>query len=81
MTPQQRDTVESSIGLGTAWAAVGISSWAEAASAGAAVYTLLLIGHFLWRRAVRPLLERFGFLKRQLKRASDFMTVDAEDTR
>jgi hypothetical protein len=81
MTPQQRDAVESSIGLGTAWAAVGISSWAEAASAGAALYTLLLIGHFLWKRAVRPLLEKFGFMKRRLKRASDFMDLDDQDPR
>jgi hypothetical protein len=41
----------------TAWAAVGITSWADAASFLAAIYTAVLLAEWLWKRLIRP---RFG---------------------
>lgn len=41
--------------IATAWAAVGITSWAEAASFAAFLYSMLLIGEWLWKRLFRPM--------------------------
>lgn len=69
---QSHDTVAApAIKIVTAWAAVGITSWAEAASALAALYTLLLIIEWLWKRLARPFCERRGWVKRKLRRRSD----------
>jgi hypothetical protein len=35
--------------LASVWAAVGITSWSEAASAAAFVYTICLICHLAWK--------------------------------
>ena len=40
--------------IASVWAACGISSWSEAASALAALYTLLLILHHVWKNWLRP---------------------------
>jgi len=52
----------------SAWTAVGITSWADAASAAtfiasalAALYTLLLLSEWFWKRVWRPLFARFGW--------------------
>ena len=55
----------------TAWAAVGITSWAEAASFLAALYTLLLILEWLWKRLVRGFCERRGWVVPKLRRKED----------
>jgi hypothetical protein len=65
--------------LGTAWlAAVGVSNWEEAASAAAfvasclaALYTLCLTLEFVWRKWLRPFLERRGFIRRVRRRRDD----------
>ena len=57
--------------LGTVWGAVAITSWTDIASALAAIYTLLLMGEWLWKKAVRPLMEKHGLLKRKQRRATD----------
>lgn len=49
--------------VATAWAAVGITSWAEAASFLAFCYSAILIGEWAWKRFVRPLLVSRGWLK------------------
>jgi hypothetical protein len=36
--------------VGTAWAAVGITSWSEAAGFLAALYTLILIGEWVYKK-------------------------------
>ena len=46
------------IKLATAWAAVGITSWADAAAALAAAYSALLIIEWLWKKLMRPYLDR-----------------------
>ncbi len=51
------DTVQAPvIKIATAWAAVGVTSWSEAAAALAAVYTSILIGEWLWRK-LRPFVK------------------------
>lgn len=37
----------------TAWAAVGITSWSDVAAALAAVYTLILIVEWAWKKVVK----------------------------
>lgn len=57
--------------LGTAWGAVGITSWADAASALAFLYTLVLLGEWLWKKAIRPFAERRGWIERKQRRKDD----------
>lgn len=46
------------------WTGVAVGgttlSWAEIAAILASVYSLILIGEWLWKRIGRPLLERFN---------------------
>lgn len=55
----------------SAWAIVGLTSWADIASALAALYTLLLICEWLWKRLGRPFCERRGWLERAKRRKDD----------
>ncbi len=57
--------------IGTAWAAVGVTSWAEAASALAFLYTLILIGEWIWKKFGRSIAERRGWIRRQKRRRDD----------
>jgi hypothetical protein len=50
------------IKIATAWGAVGITSWADAASFLAFVYTLVLLGEWIWKRAGRRFAERRGWI-------------------
>lgn len=42
----------------TAWAAVGITSWADVASILAAIYTLCLIGEWVYRKFFKSRFKR-----------------------
>jgi hypothetical protein len=55
----------------TAWAAVGLTSWADVAAALAALYTFLLILEWLWKKLGRPFCEDRGWIKRQKRRRDD----------
>ncbi len=46
-----------------AWAAVNAIPWGTIASIMAAAYTALLIGEWLWKKLLRPLAERRGWVK------------------
>ncbi len=46
----------------TAWAVVGITSWAEFASFLAAIYTLILLGEWVWKRFGRAYAVRRGWV-------------------
>lgn len=46
----------------SALAAVGITRWSDAASAVAFLYTTLLLGEWLWKKAIRPACVRHGLL-------------------
>lgn len=49
--------------VGSLWAAVGIGSWTDAAAFLAAVYSLILLLEWAWKRIARPLLVRFGWMQ------------------
>ncbi len=49
--------------LVTAWIAVSITSWAEAASFLAAIYSAILIGEWVWKRLLRPWCVRHGWVR------------------
>lgn len=51
------------IKLTTVWAAVGITSWADAASFAATCYTLMLIAEWCWKTFVRNAFIRRGWIK------------------
>lgn len=59
LTNEQREGLVAGAKLGSVWAAVGITSWADFAAFLAALYSALLIGEFLWKKAVKPFLARF----------------------
>lgn len=56
----------------SAWAAVGITSWADFASAMAAAYTALLILDWLWKKFGRPFCEDRGWIRRKKRRHEDW---------
>lgn len=62
--------------LASAWAAVGITSWADAASAVATCYTAMLAIDFLWKKFGRPAAERHGLVKRRRRRSTDYVDFD-----
>ena len=57
--------------IATAWFATLFTSWADVTSFLAALYTLLLLGEWLWKRCGRPFAERHGWVKRVKRRADD----------
>lgn len=57
--------------IATAWAAVGITSWSDFAAFIASIYTLILIGEWTWKRAIRPYCEKRGWVKRLYRRKED----------
>lgn len=55
MTPETKmDAIKAT----SAWAAIGITNWAEAAQAAAAIYSVLLIIEFVWKRFLRERVSR-----------------------
>lgn len=60
--------------LTLAWLGVTFSwtfTWAEFAAMLAAIYTILLIFEWIWKKVVRPFCEMHGWVKRKYRRASD----------
>lgn len=47
----------------SAWAAFGITSWSDVAALLAALYSLLLIGEWVWKRFGRDIAIRWGLIK------------------
>lgn len=52
-------------------AGFGVSSWSDFAAFVAAVYSMLLVGEWLWKRAGRPFAERQGWIQRRKRRVTD----------
>lgn len=71
--PMQHTSVEHPVlKIVSAWlVAVGISSWSDVAAALAALYSLILIGEWCWKRFLRACAERHGLISRRMRRASD----------
>lgn len=65
------ESMITAVKIGTAWAAVGITSWADFASALACLYTIILIIEWLWKKAIRPFCENRGWIKRKQRRRDD----------
>ena len=64
----QNNVTEPVAKIATVWAAIGITSWAEAASFLAFIYSLVLIGEWAWKKIVRPLLVARGYLRADRRR-------------
>jgi hypothetical protein len=62
LTADQKEGVVSGAKLVTAWAAVGVTSWADVAAALAALYSALLVGEFIWKKIARPLFVLAGWV-------------------
>ena len=63
MNPEQKEGAIAAMKLGSVWAAVGITSWADAAALLAAIYSALLIAEFLWKKLFRPMAEARGWMR------------------
>ena len=59
----EHETVVTGIKLASVWAAVGITSWSDVAAFFAALYSVILVGEWVWKRAIRPFAESKGWLK------------------
>lgn len=57
--------------VASVWAATLFTSWADVAAFLAAIYSLLLIGEWLWKRLGRPFCEARGWLKPLRRRKED----------
>lgn len=57
--------------VASVWIATLFTSWADVAAFLAAVYSLLLIGEWLWKRLGRPFCEARGWLKYRARRKDD----------
>lgn len=51
----------------TVWAAIGITSWAEAASFAAFLYSMVLLGEWFWKKLIKPFLIYRGWIKPQVQ--------------
>jgi hypothetical protein len=55
----------------SAWAAVGFTSWTDVAAFLAAIYSLLLIAEWVWKKVGRPFADRRGWAARKRPRPAD----------
>lgn len=60
LTPEQKEAAVSGLKLGSVWAAVGVTSWADVAAILAAIYSGLLVCEFLWKKVIKPLALQFA---------------------
>lgn len=58
-------------GIAKYMASIGITSWGDAAAAMAFAYSAVLFLEWWWRKAIRPCLERRGWIKRRFRRRED----------
>jgi len=52
------------------WAVIGVTSWTEAAAFAGFVYSLILIGEWLWKKVFRKIAEQRGWVAKR-RRAQD----------
>jgi hypothetical protein len=57
VNPDHKEGFIAAAKLGSVWAAVGITSWADLAAVLAALYSAMLIGEFIWKKVLKPYLE------------------------
>lgn len=88
MTPHQKENAEAAVGLTSAWGAAGVAkwiadpldaiaihSWSDLAAAAAAVYTVLLVIYFIWKRVIKPLVRAI-----RARKSAQPAELDAEDS-
>ena len=71
MNDPQQTVAAPGLKIVSAWSAVAITSWADFAAMLAALYTLLLISEWLWKKVGRPFCEARGWLARLHRRKDD----------
>ena len=72
MSMEQSTSITSpGIKIVTAWAAVGITSWTEAAAFAAFIYTCALLAELIWKNIARPFCEARGWIERKRRRHDD----------
>lgn len=54
LTADQKEGLIAGTKLFSVWAAVGITSWADFAAFMAAMYSLLLVCEFVWKKMIKP---------------------------
>lgn len=47
----------------SAWALIGITSWADFAAFLGAIYTAVLLGEWIWKKVIRPFCIGRGWMK------------------
>lgn len=54
-------------------AGLGVSNWSDFAAMCAAIYTICLLGEWLWKKFGRPFAENRGWVRRRKRRADDIL--------
>jgi hypothetical protein len=57
------------------WAVIGVTSWTEAAAFAGFVYSMILIGEWLWKKIVRKIAEQRGWVKKRRPMDTDMGTL------
>ena len=74
MSPAQSTVEHPAVKVVSVWAMVGFTSWTDVAAFLAAVYSLILILEWFWKKFGRPFAEARGWVKRLKRRADDTRT-------
>lgn len=55
--------------IGGLWLAIGITSWTDAAAFLAFLLSLAACCEYMWKKAIRPLMVRYGYAKPRKRRS------------
>jgi hypothetical protein len=66
--------------IGFVWAAIGISSWTDAAAFLAFVLSFLALSEYLWKKILRPMLANLGVCKPARKRVKMVAVEEEEES-
>lgn len=53
------------------WALIGVTTWTEAAAFAGFVYSMILIGEWVWKKILRRIAERRGWVKKRRRGPHD----------
>lgn len=83
MLQNDKEALVAGAKLGTVWATLGVASWDQAAqmaqtfaSFAAGILTLLFICEFLWKKVIRRICYRMGWMEPPKRRETDFAELD-----
>ncbi len=63
MSQHQEEIAAPIFKAATLWGAIGITSWAEAASFAAFLYSMVLLSEWLWKKLIKPFCISRGWLR------------------